>query len=153
MKKIMFALLVLFVTGVGTGFAAPINNLDNGQTAIGFVNDNFYVEHKFTNNFTLGFQNDDIYGQYNLNSNFRAIVGSRDYFGSKLYVGAAVNTSLAPALDGYASLIAGNSFKELQVGVNYHLTHNVDVNVNYRSFIPDEGSNSNRTGIGATYKF
>jgi hypothetical protein len=142
LKKIMFALLVLFMAGVGTGFAAPINNLGNGQTAIGFVSDDFYAEHKFTDNFTLGLQKNDIYGQVNLNGNLRAIVGSRDYNynGSKLYVGAAVNTSLAPAWDGYASLIAGSGFKEMQVGVNYNLTNNVDVNIN-------------RTGIGATLKF
>jgi hypothetical protein len=153
MKKIIFALLVLFVTGVGTGFAAPINSLDKGQTAVGIVDDDFYAEHKLTDVVTLGFQEHDIYGQYNFNGNFRAIAGNRNYHGSNFYIGAAVNTALAPALDGYVSLIAGSDFTEAQVGVNYNLTENVDINVNYRTFRPDEGRDRNRTGIGATFKF
>lgn len=153
MKKILFALLIVFVTGMGTGFAAPINNLNQGQTAIGIVRDDLYIEHKLTDTLTLGLQEDDIYGQYHFTSNFRAIVGSRDYNGSEFYAGAAVNTALAPNLDGYASLVFGSGFKEMQVGANYNLTSNVDLNINYRSFRPDEGSNSNRTGIGATFKF
>ena len=50
MKKIMFALFGSLRCGVGTGFAAPINNLAKGQTAIGFVSDDFYAEHKLTDN-------------------------------------------------------------------------------------------------------
>lgn len=104
--------------------------------------------------FTLGLQKHDVYGQVNLNDNLRAIVGSRDYHSnSELYVGAAVNTSLAPSLEGYASLVGSSDFKELQVGANYSLTHNVDLNLNYRSFMPDSGNDNNRTAVGATLKF
>ncbi|HWR07640.1 hypothetical protein [Sporomusa sp.] len=154
MKKIIFAVMLLIVTSVGIVFAAPINNLDRGQTAVGFVRDDFYVEHKLTNALTVGLQDDDIYGQFNLRGNYRAIIGSRDYDSdSHFYGGVAVTTALAPALDGYASVIAGSSFAEFQVGANYSLTHNFDLNVNYCSFRPDEGRNKNRVGIGATLKF
>ena len=152
MKKMIFALLLLFVTGIGTGFAAPINNLDRGRTAVGFVDDDFYAEHKLTNNLTLGLQEHDFYGQYNF-MGFRAILGNRDDHGSNLYVGAAANMGLAPALDGYVSMIAGSDFTEMQVGVNYNLVENVDINVNYLTFRPDEVRDQNRTGIGVTFKF
>ncbi|WP_144352928.1 hypothetical protein [Sporomusa termitida] len=146
--------MLLIVTSAGTVFAAPINNLDKGQTAVGFVRDDFYIEHKLTNEITVGLQDDDIYGQFNLKGNFRAIIGSRDYDSdSHLYGGVAATTSLAPAVDGYASVIAGGSFAEFQVGANYSLTHNVDLNVNYCSFRPDEGSNKSKFGVGATFKF
>ncbi len=153
MKKIALTVVSLLTLSVGTGFAAPINTLNQGQTAIGVVDD-AYLEHKLSNNFTLGLQKHDVYGQVNLNDNLRAIVGSRDYnSNSELYVGAAVNTSLAPSLEGYASLVGSSDFKELQVGANYSLTHNVDLNLNYRSFMPDSGNDNNRTAVGATLKF
>jgi len=154
MKKIALAVVSLFALGVGTVFAAPVNNLNQGQTAIGVLDSSLYIEHKLTNNLTLGLGEDDIYGQIGLGSNIRGIVGSRDYNnGSKMYVGAAVNTPIAPSLDGYASIIGANNFKEVQVGANYNLTSNFDVNVNYRSFMPDQGSNSDRTSLGAAFKF
>ncbi len=154
MKKIVLTVVTLLSFGAATGFAAPINDLTKGETAVGFMHDSIYAENKIADNITVGFQKNDIYGQLNLNNNLRAIVGSRDYNnGSKMYIGAAVDAPLAPSLDGYASLIGANDFKELQVGANYNLTNNVDVNVNYQSFMPDQGSNSNRTGLGATLKF
>jgi len=154
MKKTALTVVSLLAFGVGTGFAAPINNLGQGQTAIGVMDDSFYLEHKMSNNLTLGFQKNDIYGQVNLNNNIRAIIGSKDYnSNSNLYIGAAVTSPLAPSLDGYASLVGASDFKELQVGANYNITNNLDFNVNYRSFMPDQGSNSNRTGLGATLKF
>ena len=154
MKKIALTVVSLLALGVGTGFAAPINNLAQGQTAIGVLDDSFYLEHKMSDNLTLGFQKNDIYGQVNVNNNIRALIGSRDYnSNNKIYIGAAVTSPLAPSLDGYASLVGASDFKELQVGANYNLTSNFDINVNYRSFMPDQGSNSNRTGLGATLKF
>jgi len=154
MKKVVLTVVSILALGVGTCFASPINNLNKGQTAIGVSDDSFYLEHKISDNITLGFQKDDIYGQVNVGNNLRAILGSRDYnSSSQIYIGAAVNTPIAPSLDGYASLIGANDFAELQVGVNYNLTSNFDVNLNYRSFMPDQGGNSNRTSLGATFKF
>jgi len=154
MKKIALTMVSILALGAGTAFAAPINNLNQGQTAIGVLDDSFYAEHKLSDNLTLGFQKHDIYGQVGINNNLRALVGSKDYNSdSKFYVGAAVNAPLAPSLDGYASLVGASNFKELQVGANYNLTSNFDVNLNYSSFMPDEGSNHNRTALGATFKF
>ena len=154
MKKIVLIVVGILAFGVSIGFASPVNNLNQGQTAIGVFDESFYIEHKLSNNFTLGLQEDDVYGQVNINNNLRGIIGSRDYNSdSELYLGAAVNTSLAPSLDGYASLIGANNFKELQVGANYSLASNFDVNVNYRSFMPDHGHDSDRTSVGATVKF
>jgi len=153
MKKIILTMVSLLALTVGTAFATPINNLNQGQTAIGVQDHDLYIEHKLSNNFSLGFSENDIYGQIGLGNNIRGIVGSRDYYGSKIYVGLAVNTPLAPSLDGYASILGANDFKEAQVGVNYSMTHNFDINLNYRSFMPDQGSNSDRTSLGATFKF
>lgn len=163
MKKTVLALATFLTLNAGIGFAAPINDLSQGQTAIGIGNDNFYLEHKLTDNFTLGLQNvdrdnggnlSDIYGQLQLTNNLRGIIGSRNFDpSSKLYLGMAVNGPLAPEADGYASLIAGNEFKELQVGTNFRLTHNLDLNLNYHSFMPDVGSNKTGVGVGATIKF
>jgi hypothetical protein len=154
MKKIILTIAAFFAFGVGTGLAAPINNLANGQTAVGYLHDSFYLEHKLTDNLTLGIQEDDIYGQLNITHNIRAIVGSRDYnSNSSVYIGAAVNTSLAPNVDGYASLVGSSDFREVQVGANVNVAPNVDINIDYRSFMPDHGRDTNRFGVGATLKF
>jgi len=154
MKKTILTMIALLTVSVSTGFASPINNLENGQTAIGVIDDSVYLEHKLSDQFTLGIQRDDIYGQFQLSNNVRAIVGSRNNNpDSEMYVGLGVTTSLAPSLDGYASFVSANTFSELQVGANYNLTHDVDLNLNYRSLSPEYGYTSNRTSIGATVKF
>lgn len=171
MKKITWALAGLLALNVGTGFAAPINNLSTQETAVGITlhnsnpdSDTFYIEHKISPNFTLGYQSidwdgagdmDDIYGQVHLTDNLRALIGDRDFGGeSKFYLGLAVNGPIAPQWDGYVSAIAASNHKEFQVGANYQLTHNVDLNINYRSLRPDgDGDNINGLGIGATLKF
>lgn len=161
MKKTLLTITAL-LTLSANAFAAPVNDLSQGQTAVGAGSDVFYLEHKLTDSFTLGFQNvdrdgadmDDIYGQFRLNNNLRAIVGNRDFnYDSNIYAGLAVNGPLSPEAKGYASLIAGGDFKELQVGANFKLTHNVDLNLDYHSFMPDQGRNRNGVGVGATLKF
>jgi hypothetical protein len=163
MKKIILTLAVLLAVGVTNGFAAPINDLTTGQTAVGIGSDTFYLENKIVDNFTIGYQNiyrgdyghmDDIYGQLNFGKNLRGIVGSRDFGSdSKLYGGLAVTAPLANKVDGYVSFVGGGDFQEFQVGANYKLTKNVDLNVNYYSFMPDESVNQDGVGIGVTLKF
>jgi hypothetical protein len=163
MKKIVLTLAALLIVSAGTCFAAPINDLSSGETALGIGTDTFYVEHKLSDNFTLGFQNqnpdyyghmNDVYGQFNLSNNLRAIVGSRNFDpGSKMYAGLAVNGPIASEAQGYASFVAGDQFQELQAGANIRLTHNVDLNLGYHSFMPEFGSNSNGVNVGATIKF
>jgi hypothetical protein len=162
MKRIVLALLLVLACSVSIGFAAPLNNLAQSQTAIGVGTDVFYLEHKLADNFTLGFQNvdldgsnvNDLYGQFHLSNNLRAIIGSRDFdSGSKMYLGLGVSGPMAPEWEGYASLVAGSEFKELQVGANFALSHNFDLNLNYRSFMPDVGRDRNQAGMGVSYKF
>jgi hypothetical protein len=163
MKKIVLTLVTLLSLSATVGFAAPINDLASGQTAVGVGNNTFYLEHKFGEGFTLGLQNadwdtsgslNDLYGQFHFSSNLRGIVGSKNYdSGSKMYVGLAVNGPIAPEWDGYATLVAGNSFKQMQIGANYKVSSNVDFNLDYHSFMPDWGNNRTGVGVGATLKF
>jgi hypothetical protein len=155
MKKIAFASALMIALGVGTGFATPINNLGNGQTALGVQDQSVYIEHKFSDNFALGLQENNIYGQFDLNKNLRVVAGSKDFNNdnSKIYAGVGLTAPLASNIDGYTSLVAGNGFKEMQVGANVNVAQNFDINLNYRSLMPDGGSNSNRTSLGATVKF
>lgn len=163
MKKTVLALAALFALQATAAFAAPVNDLSQGQTAAGLSTDTFYLEHKVSNSFTLGLQNvdwdnkgsmDDIYGQFKLSENLRGIVGSRDLDpGSKMYLGMAVDGQLSPEWKGYASLIAGSEFKEMQAGANYKVARNVDLNLSYHSYMPDAGRNRNGVDFGATLKF
>lgn len=170
MKKVVLALLVFLVTGIGTGFAAPLNDLAQGGTAIGIgihggdpSSNDFYLEHKLSSNFLLGFQSidwdhsgnfNDVYGQFQLGSNVRAIVGNRDFdSGSKMYIGAGVTGPMGPGTSGYAYMIGGNTFKELQLGANFRVASNLDLNLSYRSFMPDQGDNVNGIGAGLSLKF
>lgn len=161
MKKMVLVFALLLAVNAGTCLASPLNDLGTGQTAVGLTSDTFYLEHKLTDNFTLGLQSidwagnpTDIYGQFGLSSNLRGIVGSRDFNGgSKLYLGLGVNGAMAPEWDGYASIIAGSQFKEVQLGANFHLAHNVDLNFNYHDFMPDAGGDASGVGLGATFRF
>ena len=163
MKKIVVVLSAFFVLSASAALAAPVNDLAKGQTAIGAGSDTVYLEHRVTDGFTVGYQNvdrdaygsrDDFYGQINLTDNVRGIVGTRDFAGgSKMYLGMAVNGPVSSEAQGYASMVAGSEFKEMQVVANVRLTHNVDLNLNYHSFMPDVGRNQNGVGVGATLKF
>ncbi len=162
MKKTIFALIAALTVNVGTGFAAPINNLTQDHTALGIGSDGFYLEHKIADNFTLGYQtvdyasdSKDLYGQINFSNNLRGIIGSRDFdsAGSKMYFGLAVNGPVSSEANGYASLISGNKFKELQVGASIKLSYNTDLNLSYHSFMPDFGHDKSGLGVGATFKF
>jgi hypothetical protein len=161
MKRTVLIVALLLALTAGTCMASPLNDLGRGQTALGLTSDTFYLEHKLTDNFTLGLQNidwagkpTDVYGQLNFGGNLRGIIGSRDYDGgSKLYLGLGVSGPMAPEWDGYASFVAGSKFQEVQVGANFHVAHNVDLNVGYHSFMPDWGSNQTGVGVGATFRF
>lgn len=162
MKKTVLAMAALLTMNVSAGFAAPINNLSQGHSAVGIGSDGLYIEHKLTNNFTVGYENvdrdglkaDDIYGQFDLNNNLKGIIGSRNFDpGSKTYFGLAATAPVSPEMDGYASFVVSSDFKEMQLGGNYALANNLDLNLKYTSFMPDYGSNRNEVGVGATLKF
>ena len=164
MKKSLLILGAFVVLSTGTSFAAPLNNLDNEQTAVGISGDTVYIEHKFGDRFTLGYQDidrdnygdmKDIYGQYQFSENVRGIIGNRDfdYADSSMYLGLGLQGPLAPKLDGSASFVAGDEFKEVQVGAGYQLASNVDLNVTYTNFMPDQGRDKDKVAVGATLKF
>ena len=154
MKKIALTTTLMLALSAGSVFAAPINNLDNEQTAIGVQDSRAFIEHKFSDIVTVSLQEDDIYGQFSVIPNIRLLVGQRDYHdNSQTYGGLALTASLAPKIDGYASLVGGSDFKEMQLGANVNIAPNLDLNLNYRSLMPDQGSDSNRTTVGATFKF
>ncbi|SMC90062.1 hypothetical protein [Sporomusa malonica] len=164
MKKSLLILGAFITLSTSTSFAAPLNSLNNEQTAIGLSGDTVYIEHKFGDRFTLGYQSidrdnygdmKDIYGQYQFSNNLRGIIGNRDfdYSDSSMYLGLGLQGSLAPKLDGFASFVAGDEFNELQVGAGYQLAANVDLNVTYTNFMPDQGKDKDEIAVGATFKF
>ena len=161
MKKTVLALTALITLHAGTLSAAPVNDLGTSSTALGIGSDGFYIEHKLADSFSLGFQTidyvkaEDLYGEFTMSRNVRGIVGNRNFDSSdsKMYLGMAVNGSLSPQANGYASLIAGSQFKELQVGANFNLSRTTDLNLMYHSYMPDAGSNKSGLGVGATFKF
>lgn len=163
MKKTVLALAAFLTLNASAGFAAPINDLYQNETAVGLSTDAVYLEHRFTDKFTLGLQSvdrdygddmDDIYGQFHFNDNLRGIIGHRSFYSeSDMYLGIAVNGHLSSEWDGYGSLIASSDYKELQVGGNMRLDRNLDLNVHYYSFMPDHGDSEGGLGVGVTYKF
>lgn len=164
MKKSLLILGAFITLSAGTSLAAPLNSLDNGQTAIGLSSDTVYIEHKIADRFTLGYQSidrdyygdmKDIYGQYQFSNNLKGIIGSRDfeYSDSSMYLGLGLQGGLAPQLDGFASFIVGDEFNEIQVGATHQLAANIDLNVTYTNFMPDHGRDKDKFALGATVKF
>lgn len=154
MKKTILASTLMIALNVGNALAAPIDNLGNEQTAIGFQDERAYIEHKFGDTIIFGVQKDDVYGQFTAIPHIRILAGSRDYHDdSHFYGGLALTASLVPNVNGYASLTSGNDFKEMQVGANLNIAPNLDLNLNYRSLMPDHGNDDNQTTVGATFKF
>lgn len=164
MKKSLLALTAIVALNVSSVFAAPVNDLTKGETALGIGTTEFYIEHQLTDTFTIGYQNadrdyygdmDDIYGQLRLNNNLRAIIGNRDlpYDSTNFYAGLAATAPLSDKMTGYVSYVMGSDFNETQVGTNIALASNLDLNFNYHAFNPDHGRNEDKFGFGATVKF
>lgn len=164
MKKSLLLAGAFVILSAGSSFAAPLNNLDHEQTAVGLSGDAFYIEHKLTDRFTLGYQSidreyygdmKDLYGQYEFTGNLRGIIGNRDfdYQDSAMYLGLGLQGSLAPQLNGFASIIAGDNFSEMQAGASYRLASNLDLNATYTNFMPEHGRDKDEVAIGATLKF
>jgi len=164
MKKVLLPLTLLLAFSVGTGFASPINNLVKDQTAVGILlhtdQNSFYIENKVTDTLTAGFERinvnnlsmNDFHLQFDTNPNAKFLLGMRDFnSSSRAYAGLGLTAPLSPDATGYTSLIAGNHFTELQVGVNYRLTEGYDLNLNYRGF--NYYHYNDVTTIGVSYKF
>ncbi len=156
MKKTLLASALMIALSAGTAFGAPINNLDNGQSAIGIHDKDLYIEHKFTDKLTIGLQEHDLYGQYELGKHLRVLAGARDFHeDSEIYAGLGVIAPLSSKVDGYASVAASleSDSNVLQLGANFNVARNVDINLNYRSLMHHASDSNHQTTIGASFKF
>lgn len=151
MKKVILFLLTFLFLNFSIGFAAPLNNMDQGKMAIGIVGGGitncYYLENKVSNKLTIGIQSikgdTDFYGEIDVSNSSdagnsaggpRLIIGNRDLDnGSTTYVGAGVTVPLTDGLGGYVSLIAGSRLQELQLGATSQIADNVSLNLNIRS--------------------
>ena len=159
----MLILLSLLCIHMHSVFAAPVNDLEKGETAAGIIGGNhssiYYLETQNTDMLTVGIQYldlkennnaTDFYAQLKINESLRAIAGNRAIgSASKYYMGAAVKNSLIPEVDGYAAVIAGSGFQELQLGASYKITDTNDINI---SFCTVTGNKSS-IGIGLSCRF
>ncbi|MDR3563460.1 MAG: hypothetical protein P4N59_18770 [Negativicutes bacterium] len=177
MKKKILAFVAGLTLVSSVGFAAPLNSLNTGETAVGYSyynmshstdNNSYYLENAVSDKFTLGVERNnnsgtlgakwnttDIYAQYKLDPNVRLIVGNRDYdyADSRMYFGVGVNTNLAPKLEGYASVITNSYTTEWQAGVNYAMTDRVSLNVAYKNNKDNGYATYDGIGIGLNCKF
>lgn len=166
MKKSALLTAAMLLVSSSCALAAPINQMANHETAVGVGTKESYIEHKVTNKATVGFQYadrdekgdyKDAYLQYDVvGSELKVIGGYRWNLPNdkdNAFAGVAVSTPKIMGFDAYASYVSGKDFNETQVGVNKNLLLNVDLNVNYHNFKPDEGSRENGVGVGVTVKF
>ncbi len=161
MKKIFCLAAALLVINCGFAMAAPLNDLDKGQTAVGASNDGIYIENKLGDRMTFGLQNIDMgrddmfdfYGQYHFTNHFRGIVGHRDYSGGTAYLGVGATHGIDKNWNGHGYAIFSGEFTELQIGAAYKINRELDANVYYRAIMPDHGDDRDRIGVGLTYKF
>lgn len=165
-KRIAAVTAAALTLAAAQAFAAPGNQMANHETAVGANTKGAYVEHKVTGKTTVGYeymdrdeyQNQDaVYLQYDLiGSEVKGIGGYRwNLPGDKhnAYIGAAVSTPKVFGFEAYASYIAGKDFNETQVGLNKNIIANIDANINYHNFKPDEGHHEDGIGVGLSVKF
>ncbi len=179
MKKKVTAVMAATMLAASVGFAAPVNDLQQHETAIGYNhynlesgsidmnNDSFYLENALTDKLVLGiernsysmsgplFDTTDIYAQYKLDPTFRLIVGNRNYSDgpNKMFYGVGATTALAPRLDGYASVTASSIATDWQVGAAYKLTSQASLNLGYKSYKEDGLPRADGIGFGVNYTF
>lgn len=176
-KKILTVMLgTLLVANMGS--AAPITDLGDGQTNVGYNHynldqngthvkgDSFYAEHGFSDKLIGGIERNgyaypvgdadttDLYIQYKLDQNLRLIVGDRSYSGNtdKLFVGLGANVNLAPKIDGYASVITNNLETEWQAGATYNMDNQASLHLGYKASNGEHSSTRDGLGFGINYK-
>lgn len=160
-------LTVIFIMNGSTCFAIPVNTLEEGNNAAGFMlgskSSNYYLESKFDEAFTIGIQATnwergynitDLYGQFNFPEvdNMRGIIGTKSLdSSSRAYLGVAVDKELSPEWIGYTLGTVGRGFQELQIGVNYKINEKNYLNFTYL-FLNYKGGR-NDLDVGLTYRF
>ncbi|MDF2570331.1 MAG: hypothetical protein K0R55_1935 [Sporomusa sp.] len=179
MKKKILTLLTGTMLVASVGMAAPLTDLQKGETNIGYNhynldasgpdydNDSFYLEHAVGSKVIVGLEKNtyaaygdsikstDIYAHYKLDPNVRLILGNRDYNGgdSKVFYGIGASTNLAPKLDGYASVITNSDETEWTTGLAYKLTNKTNLHLGYKSNKLDGAPRADGLGFGVNYKF
>ena len=178
MKRKIFALIAGTMLAASIGQAAPLADIQQGETNIGYdhydlnhdiSSDGFYLEHALSDKFILGvdrnnysdsfFTATDIYAQYKLDPNIRLIAGNRNYSDrnngdtNQFFYGVGATVNLAPKLDAYASVTTGSIATEWQTGVSYNLDKQTAVQVGYKSYKEDNQSTIDGIGFGINHKF
>lgn len=179
MKKKIATLLTGSLLVAGVGFAAPITDLQQNETSIGYNhynldaagmdvdNDNFYLENGVSDRVILGIERNtltvpgyhtnftDVYAHYKLDPNIRLMLGNRNYSDgpNKMFYGVGANANLAPQLDGYASVTSSSMATEWQTGVNYKLNQQAALHLGYKSYKEDGAPRLDGVGFGASYNF
>jgi hypothetical protein len=173
MKRKIFTLIAGTMLVASIGQAAPLADLQQGETNIGYDHynlnsnlnsDGFYLEGALSDRFILGVDrnnyNDafysatDIYGQYKIDPNIRLIAGNRSYDNTnEFFYGVGATVNLAPRLDGYASVTTGDIATEWQAGVNYKIDNQTGLQVGYKSYKEDPLSTKDGLGFGINHKF
>ncbi|HWR43728.1 hypothetical protein [Sporomusa sp.] len=179
MKKKILTILTGAMLTASVSFAAPITDLQHGESTIGYNyynldangenidTDSFYLENAIADKVIVGVERNsysipgydtkttDVYAHYKLDPNLRLIVGSRDYSDgpNKMFYGIGASTNLAPKVDGYASVTTSSIATEWQTGVNYKLTNQASLHLGYKSYKEDGAATLDGIGFGANYKF
>jgi opacity protein-like surface antigen len=179
MKKKILTILTGTMLAASVSFAAPITDLQQNETTIGYNhynldangqdidNDSFYLENAVSDKVILGIERNsysvpgaslkatDIYAQYKLDPNIRLIVGNRDYSpgSNKVFYGIGASAALAPKLDGYASVTTSSIATDWQVGAAYKLNSQTSLNLGYKSYKEDGSAKADGLGFGVNYTF
>lgn len=177
MKKKILTIMVGTMLAASIGSAAPLTNVSDGQTNLGYNHynldqngasvkgDSFYLEHGFSDKVIAGVEKNgyaypvgdahttDLYVHYKLDPNFRLIVGDRNYSGDsdKMFVGLGANVNLAAKLDGYAAVTTNDVETEWQIGANYKLDNQSSLHLGYKSSKHDNSSTRDGIGFGINY--
>lgn len=112
-------------------------NLNYSTTQLG-------LQYKLTNNLALSV------------GNVKAEFSSNEHANStnEVYGGISYNAVLTNNLNGYASYLKSKNVQDAKVGVQYTVSPNVSVDVNYRDYQDsNSGMKAKGVGVGANYKF
>lgn len=180
MNKKIVTLIATTMLTANTAFAAPITDLQDGQSVVGYnyyyldhldpysqKDHSFYLENALTPKVVLGFEVNmlpasspdgdmfDAYVQYKLDKTLRLIAGNRNYTEGtdRLFYGIGANVKLTRKLDGYLSATHSDFANEWQAGVQYNMDYQTTLHVGYKSYKQDDLSTLKGVGIGFSHKF
>lgn len=176
MTRKILTLIAGAMLATSIGYAAPITDLGQGDTEIGYqhydmnynvTEDSLYLQHGISNkvivgvernNYSTGYAGSDVTDvslHYKLDPNVRLIVGDRNYSGgpNKVFAGIGGETNLAPKLDGYASVTGSSIATEWQAGLTYKLDGQTSLQLGYKSYNEEDAATLHGIGLGINHKF